>query len=348
MTMKFIKPNFYDRFRCTASACSDTCCAGWEIDIDPDTREYYDKLEGPFGDRLREQVEELPDGTACFRLDEGERCPFLNDDNLCEVILELGEDALCEICREHPRFYEQIGDRVEMGIGLCCEESCRLLFEQREPITFITTTVGGLPDVLVVPDSGMRIFRLRDEAFRLAQDRSLPLRVRMHRLIDFGARVQREICGASAPAERVPENGALPDAREALFQVMEVLEPYDESWPDYVRLLDDTSLAVNLDEIDGGYENLLVYFLYRHFARGALDGRVAARVSFCAVSVWFICLMNIKCLQEAGAFTPWDRIVCTKDYSKQVEYSAENMEDMLEALHTDPAFSAGNLKKLFG
>ena len=224
--MKFIKPNFYDRFRCTASACSDTCCAGWEIDIDPDTKAYYEELEGDFGERLREQIEELPDGAACFRLTDDERCPFLTDDNLCEVIHVLGDDGLCEICREHPRFYEQLGDRMEMGVGLCCEEACRLLFEQREPITFITTTVGEMPDAAAVPDSGMQIFRLRDEAFRLVQDRSLPLRVRMHRLIDFGARVHRELLRKPAASDAAPSDDA--DTREALLQVMEALEPYDE------------------------------------------------------------------------------------------------------------------------
>ncbi len=344
--MKFIKPNFYDRFRCTAAACSDTCCAGWEIDIDPDTKAYYEELEGAFGERLREQIEELPDGMACFRLTDEERCPFLTDDNLCEVIQTLGEDGLCEICREHPRFYEQLGDRMEMGVGLCCEEACRLLFEQTEPITFITTTVGELSDAETVPDSGMRIFRLRDEAFHLVQDRSLPLRVRMHRLIDFGVRVHRELLKKPAPADAVP--GAAGNTRSALLQVMEALEPYDDAWPDYVRLLDDASLEVNLDEVDGGYENLLVYFLYRHFTRGVLEGNLSARVNFCAVSVWFIGLMNARCLRDTGAFTPWDRIVCTKDYSKQVEYSAENMQDMLRALHESPAFSAENLKRLFG
>ena len=52
--MKFIKPNFYDAFHCTAAACSDTCCAGWEIDVDPDTVEYYENLEGELGERLCE------------------------------------------------------------------------------------------------------------------------------------------------------------------------------------------------------------------------------------------------------------------------------------------------------
>ena len=119
--MKFIKPNFYDAFHCTAAACSDTCCAGWEIDVDPDTVEYYENLEGELGDRLREELCDLPDGTVCFRLGENERCPFLDDDNLCELILKLGDDALCEICREHPRFYE-----------LCLDIACDACIGQAE------------------------------------------------------------------------------------------------------------------------------------------------------------------------------------------------------------------------
>ncbi len=345
--MRFIKPNFYDKFRCIASSCSDTCCAGWEIDIDPDTRRFYESVPGEFGERLREQIDELPEGTSCFRLGEGDRCPFLTDDNLCEIIMELGDKALCEICREHPRFYEQIGDRMEMGIGLCCEEACRLLFEEKDPITFITTSVGEMPDMIILPESGMEIYRLRDEAFRLVQDRTLPLRVRMHRLLELGEKIQKQITGALSPAD-LPTDEEIPMAREALLQYMETLEPFDESWPENVQLLADAGLEVNLDDIDGGFENLMVYFLYRHLARGALDGRLSARVKFCAVSVWFICLMNTHCLESTGAFTAWDRIVCTKDYSKQVEYSAENMEDMLLALHEDPAFSTENLKRMFG
>ena len=343
--MQFIKPIFYDRFRCTASACQDTCCAGWEVDIDPKTLAYYNKLEGEWGDRLREHMELLPEGGAYFLLDDTERCPFLNDENLCEVMLALGEDALCEICREHPRFYEQIGDHIEMGLGLCCEEAARLLFEQDKPLTFISTRVGDQP---AAQEDELRIFQLRDAAYRLVQDRSLPLRVRMHRLIDFGARIQTELFGAPCPSERVSPSAEPPEAREALATVMDALEPYDDTWPDSVRLLDDRSLAVNFDELDGHYENLLVYFLYRHFARGGIDGRLAARVYFCAVSVWFICLMNTKCLRDNGEFTPWDRIACTKDYSKQVEYSLENLEDMLDALNTNPAFTAERLKRLFG
>lgn len=43
---------------------------------------------------------------AHFRLDAEERCPLLNDCNLCEVLLHLGEDKMAQICTDHPRYYE--------------------------------------------------------------------------------------------------------------------------------------------------------------------------------------------------------------------------------------------------
>ena len=35
--MIFRTPDFYRDFHCIADRCSDSCCIGWEIDIDPDT-----------------------------------------------------------------------------------------------------------------------------------------------------------------------------------------------------------------------------------------------------------------------------------------------------------------------
>ena len=136
---------------------------------------------------------------------------------------------------------------MEMGIGLCCEESARLLFAQKEPISFITTSVVGPPGDVEDPE----IFRQRDVAFRIVQDRSLPLRVRMYRLLDFGASMQRSEFGTPDPADSTP--GLSLDARETLLSVMEDLEPYDDTWPETVQLLRDGSLSAELDEIDGGF-----------------------------------------------------------------------------------------------
>lgn len=41
--MRYLKPHFYDKFVCTAGACPDTCCAGWQIMIDEESLDRYGK-----------------------------------------------------------------------------------------------------------------------------------------------------------------------------------------------------------------------------------------------------------------------------------------------------------------
>ncbi len=133
-----VKPKFFDSFKCIASECSDTCCAGWEIYVDEDTAEYYSALDGEVGEYVRRNLNTCEDGILLCR--EGERCPFLRCDNLCELILRLGEDSICEICREHPRFYSTDVNLTEARIGLCCEEAARLWLDS--PTEFLLEDDG--------------------------------------------------------------------------------------------------------------------------------------------------------------------------------------------------------------
>ena len=133
--MKYHKPSFFYQFKCIGSACTDTCCAGWEIEVDETTAEGYLNEKGAFGDRLRREIGSEP-GEYFFKL-KNNRCPFLNKENLCDIFINLGEDRLCDICREHPRFYNWFGDYTEVGLGLCCEEAERLLFSDSKPLTFV-------------------------------------------------------------------------------------------------------------------------------------------------------------------------------------------------------------------
>ena len=130
--MKKIAPNYYKSFSCIADRCQHSCCIGWEIDIDEDSLDYYKSIDGEIGEFLSKNIEN--DGeTAHFRLiGEEERCPFLQENGLCRMILTLGEESLCHICREHPRFYHEFSDREEVGLGLCCEEAARLILSQED------------------------------------------------------------------------------------------------------------------------------------------------------------------------------------------------------------------------
>lgn len=128
-------PDYCSEFKCIADKCRDNCCIGWEIDIDKKSEEYYLSCDGEFGNKLRNNIQKGKPG--CFILGEKERCPFLNKKNLCEIIINLGEDKLCHICSEHPRYYEWYNGVKEGGTGLCCEESARIIISRDKPFSYI-------------------------------------------------------------------------------------------------------------------------------------------------------------------------------------------------------------------
>ena len=133
-----IYPDYYEDFACIADRCEDTCCAGWEIDIDDASYEAYCQIGGEFGERLRsciktyetdsEEPEGEDDGAQAsgmyedayeqhgFILTADMRCPFLDEHNLCDIYRELGEEALCEVCTNTPRNFLEYRVRTANGM----------------------------------------------------------------------------------------------------------------------------------------------------------------------------------------------------------------------------------------
>ena len=127
--MTLFAPAYYQKFKCIAAACTHSCCVGWEIDVDGDTLQKYATLSGALGHRLQTSLEAGEDGVH-FALCPDGRCPHLDDSGLCEIIKQLGEGYLCEICREHPRFYNWVGERLECGVGASCEAAAALILAE--------------------------------------------------------------------------------------------------------------------------------------------------------------------------------------------------------------------------
>ena len=95
--MRTIRPDFFDEFRCTASACTGNCCAvGWEIDVDEATAARYRALPGALGERVRAVLVEGPEGYSLAMGPDG-RCPLLTKEGLCALVLQYGEGYLCSI-----------------------------------------------------------------------------------------------------------------------------------------------------------------------------------------------------------------------------------------------------------
>ena len=123
--MKLFAPKYYCDFKCIADKCSHSCCIGWEIDIDSDTFKKYRSSRASYAKSILDSIDK--NDTPHFMLDKNERCPHLNSLGLCSIITNLGEEFLCEICREHPRFYNDTPFGKEVGLGMACEEACRII-----------------------------------------------------------------------------------------------------------------------------------------------------------------------------------------------------------------------------
>jgi len=310
--MKLIAPDYYEDFVCIAGACRHSCCIGWEIDIDGDTLALYREVGGSFGERLCAGIEERPEG-ACFRLGADGRCPFLNGDGLCDVILRLGEEALSQICTDHPRFCAFFGDRTELGLGLCCEEAARIILSRREKTSLTVLDDDGGGEALSEEE---RLFlEKRERIFALAQDRGRSISERMQNMLNEVQCVlpQKSLAG--------------------WIDVFLSMEQMDGAWGtllERARALGGTLSSVLPGEWETAWEQLLCYFVYRHACDPARDIGEAVLFSVLSVSVirsLFACLYG-QGGADLGSLTELCRL-----YSSEIEYSEENTEKLNAFFH---------------
>ncbi len=300
--MKIMAPDYYTSFHCIAERCRHNCCIGWEIDIDEETYARYQAVDGAFGARLREGID-LSSGQPCFRLGEGERCVFLNRHGLCDIIAALGEEALCEICASHPRYRNFYSDRTEVGLGLCCEEACRLILTnpERVTLTVLADDGGGEPPC----EEETEFLALRERMLDILQDRRVSFDTRAERLMTF--------CGLHGD-RRAPS---------ACGELYRALERLDEAWDGVLdRLARCPSFAVGGGR-DTVWEQLAVYFILRYTADSLDDGALARRVAFC--------LHAVSLLRTLGEGADMETLIeLCRMYSCEVEYSEENVEALME------------------
>lgn len=135
-----IYPTIYHAFQCKADQCENTCCQLWTIDIDEPTAERYHSMTGSLGESLRQAITVDDEGSHFIFSKAQPMCPLLNEKGLCKVVLELGEEGLCDTCHMHPRFYKYIEDLELCGVGLSCEASVELLARQK-PMDLLLFTI---------------------------------------------------------------------------------------------------------------------------------------------------------------------------------------------------------------
>ena len=135
MKQNIIQYSGYNDFKCIAEKCKHTCCIGWQIDIDDET---YDKYKNStyFKNNMNLKFIKNKDKSVSMNLDKNKKCGFLQENFLCEIHSNLGEDFLCDTCRIYPRGINIVGDKVEKHIYSSCSAMIEMFLLNDRKLTF--------------------------------------------------------------------------------------------------------------------------------------------------------------------------------------------------------------------
>ncbi len=302
-------PPYYEKFKCIKDRCKHSCCIDWEILIDEAALERYRDHED-----IMQTIAECDDG-ACFKLCCDGRCPHLNSEGLCNMIINHGEGFLSDICNNHPRFYSRVSEgQIEAGIGLACEEACRIILECEHPFPLIKLDKDDcrrIPTFSFDDDFTLRsdILSKRAEVFSVLENDSTDFASAAHELFDMLE--IRELYTADEWTNRFLE-----------------LEILDTEWRNILTASKNSNANIqdaNNAEFDKYYLRLLAYFVFRHVGSAVSYDNMRARLGFAIISAKMI----KSIFEKSGGKTVDGLIDIARRYSSEIEYSEENTAEII-------------------
>ena len=289
--MKLYAPKYYQNFKCIADRCEHSCCIGWEIGVDGAALERYARLDAGYGDAVKRSIS--CDGDPHFKLCADDRCPHLNEQGLCKIILNLGEEYLCDICREHPRFYNYT-DVAEVGLGMSCAEAARIILSS--PDYMAMQEIGEVFANAEIEFNG-RI--MRGNVYKTLSDHSLSYAERLAKIYEY-------------------YDISVGDD-EAWLEKLHNIEYLDERHRDLFMNYSSLRRPVGIDQY---LERFLAYLIYRHCTEAFNAEDFVLRLSFC-----------LFCERLAASLIVSKRVALLCEItelmsiiSEELEYSEDNTE----------------------
>ena len=374
--MKIRVPEYFKDFKCIASKCEDTCCAGWGIVIDDVTYDRYKNVQGKFGERLRSEIVHEA-GENIFVL-KGNNCPFLNKEKTCDIYINIGEENLCYTCQQYPRYTEEFGSLREIGISLSCPEAARIMLNNDKKVTFELSeneeVVSSYNDINA--QLFIELLQSRNIVMDMLQDRDIDLRKRVALALLFVDEIQEkidesEINEINYVREKYSDKFFLEELLEKLEEYKDNegikydnIQEYFNVFRDLKHITPNDPLGLNdalryfwqADEDEELYilkhkqfveyyedkiykfENILVYFVFRYFMKAVFDYDALAKIKTAIISYMMIRELAVVRYIENNEFTDEDMVDIAHTYSKDIEHLEENIEALAELFETNEVF----------
>lgn len=315
--MKIVKPTFYKNFKCIAGDCPDSCCQGWEVDADSDSLEYYKTLDNSLEIKMRIDSVLSKDefDNTIFTLAPKKRCPFLNDENLCDMHIAIGGEHTPYTCRTFPRFIYDFGATREIGISFSCPVASDMMYNT-ESFDFETELNSDLPTLNDIDaEKYFLLYKGRAEAYKIAKDKNKSIRERLNDLLDLGVLLQEKLFPYDEGGDDI-----------AFFDVFKNPELINPEWKEKVE---NFSLKQVSDAQSN--ENILMYFLYKYLMQAVYDDDALSKIKMAVLGV----LINTYFGEDSWTVHLW---------SKETEHSQYNMDRYKKLLKSADCLSVTELK----
>ena len=326
--MIYTRPDYFNEFKCIADQCIDTCCAGWQIVIDEESLDKYKKIKGDYIWKVMTSVDW---DEGCFRQDNAKRCAFLNENNLCDLYINAGEQSLCKTCRDYPRHTEEFEGVREVTLSASCPEVARILMERKTPVMFVTEEKPEVEETEFFGDFDPFLYSViedgRTAMLEILQDRSLPVKERVVLVLGMAHDMQRRVNRRELfDCDRVIAKYKKESSREfvrnylmekdpieeeniakEVFPLLYELEVLREAWNELLHKSQNALFGSETDfctlkreydlwkaantDMEIHLEQILVYFLYTYFPGSVYDGQLFAKAQMAVYCTWMIALL---------------------------------------------------------
>lgn len=324
--IKVYVPEYFKKFRCIAGECPDTCCVDWEVDIDPDTSEKYLSVSGELGEKIKKHL--VTDETGCelFTLSDGDRCPFLNNCNLCEIHKDAGEEYLSKTCKLFPRFFDDFGNLREMGLGFGCPEASRIMLEDEEKFNLVLLEENEEESEEIDEAFLKELLSLRTEIFNILEKKEFEFKEKINHVFILAKDFQQELDGEIFSDET--QSRSFDDC----IKILENMEYIKEERKLFLQKIKNTSFSEQIIKTyENDFEKLMKYYVFRYLLKAVYDYDVLTKVKYGI----FACIVIGRIYAYFGNPDFETRVKIMYSYSKEVEYSDVNMDLLDESLYND-------------
>ena len=301
--MKQFEFNYSKKFNCIADKCKHNCCKGWQIAVDKKTADKYLSLSND-----NNRFKNCLDGQFFKMIDKN--CPFLDSDNLCHIIKNYGDKALCKTCKTHPRFKNFFSDRIETGLGLYCEEAGKIILSSKSKMK-VRLVKDDAKNTRLSPFE-KKVLSFRKKALAIAQNRKLTIIERLSSLSNL----------ANVELNKNSFNAWLD-----IYKKLDALKTNEFGF-------DMVEPCLEFEKIEQGfereYEQLLSYLCYRHLSRAIDQLDLRVRLAFIILS--FNMINHLFSLQTEKTL---DTLVeVCRFYSSEIETSDDNIFNLLNEIES--------------